>query len=620
MNQWEMPSLLRLEQGESAKVNEGAVKTLAIGLELSELLEGEWLVAKNANGIAAVRIYSARGAEMEALSVYADCYTDAREMPIRLSVPWSAIGDGEHSILWQYGGHFARLYVDGVLVDEDWPMGSLLLDGSVQVHVDKGVQQAGIWRELSSSISADPSLVDRYLGKEPESIQYWRPRGFNTGVGDCMPFFDGQKYRIYYLFDRRGHASKWGLGAHQWSQISTSDLRNWEHHPMAVAITEEGEGSICTGSVFRKDERSYYAFYAVRAVDGSPAQLTYAVSEDGISFAKTGRSIGLSDRYTLPSVRDPHVFQSEDGKYHMLITTSLIDSGRNKGCLAHLESDDLENWTELEPFIVPGYHDEPECSDCFEWNGWHYLIFSNDGTARYRYARDLNGPWLRPAMDVFDGPQWRVPKTAAFPGGRRIAAGFLSSPGKYGGELILREVVQQPDGSLGFKFVPKLMEQSTAAPKLLEPFRLEGGAGWADKAAGQPSESYRLSFQAKPEDQTMYFGFSVADSSNFTSGYDVRFEPSRRKIGIHRIHASTLQEDELSSIYDVDGLDQPLSVEAVIKPGWIDLCVNGHRTLISRIDMPCGHLRFFAQFGSAEFASIRIEGTEEAAGREGQDG
>ncbi|MCM3626928.1 glycosyl hydrolase [Paenibacillus glycanilyticus] len=613
LNQWELPCVLMLKQGEAGCLNAGAVKTLAVGLELSGEETGDLLAA----GSGAIRIYSNGGTDLEALSLTAECYTDARPAPIQLSVPWDAIGRGKHSLLWQYGGHFVRLYVDGVLVDEDWPMGSIMLDGNLQVHPD--VVSTRIWYDIAESVMTDPDLEERYLGREPESIQYWKPKGFNTGVGDCMPYFDGEQYRIYYLYDRRGHASKWGLGAHQWAQLSTKDLKSWEQHPMAVAITEEWEGSICTGSVYRKDERSYYAFYAVRAVDGSPARLTYAVSEDGISFTKTGISIGLSDRYTLPSVRDPHVFQSEDGKYHMLITTSLVDSNKHKGCLAHLESDDLENWTELEPFIVPGYHDEPECSDCFEWNGWYYLIFSNDGTARYRYARDLNGPWLRPAMDVFDGPQWRVPKTAAFPGGRRIAAGFLSSPGKYGGELILRELVQHPGGALGFRFVPELLEQATSTTDIPDTYLLEGGSGRADQAAGHPSPSYRLSFQAKPEDLTMYFGFSIADSSTYQSGYDIRFEPSRRKVGVHRIHASTLQEDELSSIYDVDGLDQPVLVEAVIKPGWIDLCVNGNRTLITRIDMPCGHLSFFAQFGTAEFASIRMERTEDLSDGRGQD-
>ena len=55
------------------------------------------------------------------------------------------------------------------------------------------------------------------------------------------------------------------------------------------------------------------------------------------------------------------------------------------------------------PFLVPGYTDQPECSDYFEWNGWYYLIFSNYGTAKYRYSRTPFGPWICPEQEILDG-------------------------------------------------------------------------------------------------------------------------------------------------------------------------------------------------------------------------
>jgi beta-fructofuranosidase len=118
-----------------------------------------------------------------------------------------------------------------------------------------------------------------------------------------------------------------------------------------------------------------------------------------------------------------------------------------------------------------------------------------------------------------------------------------------------------------------------------------------------------LSFDVVPQYPNMYFGFSVSGSERFADGYDVRFEPSSRKVGVHRIHARSLQEDESSSIYQVTGLTEKVSVEAVVKPGWIDLCVAGSRTLISRIDGAHGHLRLFAQFGSAAFERVEVRQT-----------
>ncbi|NBD25440.1 glycoside hydrolase family protein [Paenibacillus glycinis] len=585
-------------------LNWGAVRQFSLGLETAGSPEGDLAVVASAESGTRVRFYTGFIPYAKALSLIAEVHTDARDTPLVLSIPWERIGSANHNVLLQYAGHAARLYVDGVLADEDWPMGAVdLSEAAVSVH--DGADRVALWREAVSPEPGSPALVSRYLGEEPATVQYWRPRGYNTGVGDCMPFFDGTTFRLYYLYDRRGHASKWGLGAHQWAQISTKDLRSWTPHPIAVGITEEGEGSICTGSVFLKDG-VYHAFYAVRAVDGSPARLTYAVSGDGVHFAKTEADIRISDRYARASVRDPHVFEDGQGTYHMLVTTSLADEpGRPKGCLVHLVSANLTEWEEVGPFIVPGYHDEPECSDCFEWNGWHYLVFSNDGLARYRYARSLEGPWLRPAMDAFDCVQWRVPKTAPFHEGRRIAAGFLSSPDRYAGELVFRELVQRADGTLGLAFVPELRE-AAGEPRDHGDLELADMNGFVSRGLGPFESDYVLTFEAIARYPHMYLGFSVSDSAEFADGYDVRIEPSAGKIGIHRIHARSLQEDESSSIYRVEGLSEKIAVEAVVKPGWIDLCVGGSRTLISRTGGASGHLRFFAQFGAATFERIAV--------------
>ncbi|SFS67411.1 glycosyl hydrolase [Paenibacillus sp. BC26] len=593
----------------------GTIKALTVGVlvrggESSE----ELLRIQGDDEIEVIRIHSGEQTEGKGLLLYADFYTDAKERPLTLSVPWQAIGAGEHDLLLRYSGHIIELFVDGVLVDEDWPMGSVRLENARAQAYD-GTLEAKIWPYALTEVERNSLVQDKqllgsretlYLGTEPDSIQYWKPRGFNTGVGDCMPFFDGETFHVYYLFDRRGHASKWSLGAHQWAHISTQDLKNWTHHPMAVAVTQEWEGSICTGSVF-KENNVYYAFYAVRAVDGSPAQLTYAVSNDGIQFTKTESYIKLSNRYLLSSVRDPHVFKDESGIYHMLITTSLVDGVKHEGCLAHLVSSDLQNWQEEEPFIVPGYHGEPECSDYFEWNGWYYLIFSNDGLARYRYSKNPFGPWLRPAMDTIDSVQLRVPKTAAFLGRRRIVTGFLSGPGRYGGELIIRELVQEEGGSLGLKIPAEFADLTSHVVTQKEALlSITNINGFSERTIGKVEGDYILTFEAVPENSTMYYGFSLASDSDFKQGNDIRFEPSNNKLGVHDTVCVGFQEDEVSSIYHVHGLDRRVHVEATVKEGFIDICINDNRTSISRIHREHAYLRFFAQFGTVSFQNITI--------------
>ncbi|GLX70967.1 glycosyl hydrolase [Paenibacillus glycanilyticus] len=593
----------------------GSVKTLTVsarvrGGETSE----ELLRIQGKLGTSAILIRSGEQAAVDGLLLSVDLYTDAKDKPLTLSVPWNAIGAGEHDLLLRYNSHIVELFVDGVLVDEDWPMGSVQLEKAT-VQTYEGTLEAKVWPHALTEEERNNLLQDKegvenretlYLGTEPSSIQYWKPRGFNTGVGDCMPYFDGETFHVYYLFDRRGHASKWSLGAHQWAHISTKDLKNWTHHPMAVAVTGEWEGSICTGSVI-KENNEYYAFYAVRAVDGSPAQLTYAVSNDGIEFTKSEAYITISSRYLLSSVRDPHVFKDAEGIYHMLVTTSLVDGVKHEGCLAHLTSGDLKNWQEEEPFIVPGYHGEPECSDYFEWNGMYYLIFSNDGLARYRYSTKPFGPWLRPAMDTIDSVQLRVPKTAAFPGGRRMVTGFLSGPGRYGGELVIRELVQEEDGSLGLKFPAEFEGLTTyAETQHIDQVNLANLNGFSEHLIGRVEGEYELTFEAVPEHSTMFYGFSVAGDSEFKQGNDIRFEPSNHKLGVHDTVCVGFQEDEVSSIYHVQGLQGPVRVKAVVKEAFIDICVNDQRTSISRINREHAYLRFFAQFGAVSFHNITI--------------
>jgi beta-fructofuranosidase len=355
------------------------------------------------------------------------------------------------------------LLADGVLVDEEWPIGSLLAaEGPVQIgSAWRGrVRQVAVWNraladdEMLRLSGGREGLADRerrILGPQLPIGQGWSPRGINTHVGDCMPFFHAGRFHLFYLFDRHNGHSKWGLGAHQWAHASTTDLVNWKHHPLAIGITQESEGSICTGSVFFH-AGTYHAFYSVRMADLSASPLCVATSEDGLHFTKHPPFAYLTAPYKPEPARDPVVFREEaTGLFHLLATTSLVASpvADRGGCLAHLVSRDLKRWEQREPFIVTGYPGEPECPDYFAWHGWYYLIFSHQGIARYRMSRGPLGPWQVPAVDTFEDPEAKVMKTAAFTGDRRIGVAFMPPAHDiYAGKLVFREILQRADGSL----------------------------------------------------------------------------------------------------------------------------------------------------------------------------
>ena len=145
------------------------------------------------------------------------------------------LGDTISAILMR---HRIELYINDMLVDEEWPMGARLFEQGDCFESDFPIQI-----EPYHQIEKEkPSVTDVFFNAEG-----WRPEN-NVFVGDCMPYVRGGEYHVLYLKDRRHHYSKWGMGAHQWAHISTKDFVQWRVHPMAVEITEPSEGSICTGS------------------------------------------------------------------------------------------------------------------------------------------------------------------------------------------------------------------------------------------------------------------------------------------------------------------------------------------------------------------------------------
>ena len=100
------------------------------------------------------------------------------------------------------------------------------------------------------------------------ALQYFKPVENHLFTGDCMPYYHDGTFYIYWLLDEGHHAGLGGLGGHQWALSTSTDLVNWTHYPVAVAIDEDWEKSICTGSVIA-DKGKFYAFYSTRVQDGN---------------------------------------------------------------------------------------------------------------------------------------------------------------------------------------------------------------------------------------------------------------------------------------------------------------------------------------------------------------
>ncbi len=568
---------------------------------------------------------------------------DSSDRPLQVSVPIYAIGATTwHNIIVRYDKYKIELFIDGVMVDEEWTTGSLrrensepffigadFYDGKVVSGFYGFIDHIAIWdRPLSdeeiSMINGDQEEVKirerQILGEEKPITQYWKPRGFNTNVGDCMPFYHDGVFHLFYLFDRRHHRSKWGYGAHQWAHASSTDLINWTHHPLAIPITEEFEGSICTGSVIFY-QGTYYAFYATREPNIGE-YISLATSSDCINFKKTTPNPLLSPEppYRKGHYRDPNVFCDDQGFFHMLVTAELElpDLAGRGGCLAHLISSDLVNWELKEPFIIPGQIGQPECSDYFKWGEWYYLIFSIGGIAHYRMSKEPFGPWIKPKIETFDGQYARVLKTSAFNDGRRIGVAFLPGNG-YGGNILFREIVQLDNGLLGTKFLDEMMPLSSD-PLELQFKALTGGIlrdnenviidavnGLGVGAFIDVPKNILIKVSITPKNSSSDFGLCIRGSGNYQEGYEIRFDPSHQKVGLYKPDGRPIDENDSSSIYAVEGLNQPIDLIVIAKDDIVDICINSQRTLVNRVKEIDGDmLFFFAKDDKVIFSSIEI--------------
>jgi len=478
-----------------------------------------------------------------------------------------------------------RLHVDGKLVDEEWPLGHPV-QGECTFTCSPKIRDLRI-----TALNERPADKDIAL---PCPAQFYMPPYHNASVGDCMPFVSGGRYRLFHLFDRRHHQSKQRLGAHQWAQISSDNLIDWTLHPMTIGIDEQWEGSICTGSMIEY-EGKIYAFYAVRMSDGSPAKLSCTVSEDGVHFTKSRQYFTLDAPYEPTSARDPKVFRDSDGLYHMLVTTSIMDGRTRPGCLAHLTSHDLMSWTQHEPFLVPGYPGQPECSDYFEWNGWYYLSFANNLTARYRISRTPFGPWERPADDIVVSPNLAVPKMANF-NGRCLVSGWLGDGG-WGGWAITCELYQREDGSLGVKFIEEMMP-ALSFPAM-RPVCADAADGYAECRLTDCSDAFRIRGTVALDKSAI--GELILRFSG--EEYRIAFDPPEKTVSFTKPKDLPLDVNGRSRLINVEGMDKPFDIDLIVYHNILMLLLPDGRLLLPSKLGHCGEcsLSIACRDGKMEF-------------------
>ena len=474
---------------------------------------------------------------------------------------------------------------------------------------------------------------------------FYRPA--HAWAADFIPFFDGERFRLFYLLDwrdREGH----GEGT-PWYQISTTDFVHFEEHgEMLVRGTEaEQDLYVFTGCVISADGQ-HHIFYTGHNPHfdklGKPVQaVMHAVSDDLLSWRKVPEDtfFAPTEGYEKNDWRDPFVFWNPEAKEWWMLLAARLDHGvsRRRGCVALCASSDLKTWEVREPFWEPGLYFTHECPDLFQMGEWWYLVwseFSERCVTRYRMSRSLDGPWTAPENDTFDGRAYYAAKSAS-DGQKRYMFGWnpTRDTGKdyqgnwqWGGNLIVHELVQELDGALNV-CVPATVRDAFSQPV---PFTLTSEIeGEDDDELGEPSfgsgtveinapESFSALQSDTPTqclrlEATLTFkagtrgcGLLLRTGEDRQTGYQIRLEPGRQRLVLD----SWPRPGDIPFMVELErpmvlrpGI--PVTLQVFVDGSICEIYADGTVALSARLyNLPEGGWGVFVQEGAAEFENLQV--------------
>lgn len=259
---------------------------------------------------------------------------------------------------------------------------------------------------------------------------------------------------------------------------------------------------------------------------------------------------------------------------------------------------------------------------------WWYLVlseFSQGCLTRYRMSRSLAGPWLAPQNDTFDGRAFYAAKTAT-DGRRRYVFGWNPTRAgekddgawQWGGNLVVHEVLQQPDGTLAVG-VPESVHQAFSQPL---PVTLRAGLGdcriagdavelvapgsFACAMAGPLPKRCRLAARVAFAGGTHGCGFMLRVSEDLEQAYYIRLEPGRNRL----VFDSWPRRGDLPFMAELERPitlepGQPVDMQIYVDGSVCVVYVSGQVAMSTRLyDLKEGNWGVFASEGVAGFANV----------------
>jgi len=533
------------------------------------------------------------------VTLHSEEHPDWKNMDIGIPLALLKNPEGEHEVVLNFSGVRWTMYVDGELLDNDFPFGYPQWGEKNTWKLDSEyVKKADLYLP-----AIQPKQKQVKNPRVTSGIQYWTPQGHNSWVGDVVTFFHKGRYHVFYLYDRRHHASKFGRGAHYFEHLSTKDFKVWTEHEAATPLEEQWE-CIGTGTPFAFNNKLHlgYGLHTTRIypeakttlpaewdflkkngrtgefkrenTPGFPAGSTYSISEDGVANFKKSWVL-------FHPCENPSVYTDPSGKLRMMANY------RSNGIW---ESDSVESgWRCINPGFPPG----GDCTFFFRWGKFDYIIggfgglWSKPADAPNTVYEDV----VRKGLDFYDGSD--VPAITEIKGGRFVMAAWIPIRG-WGGPLVIRELLQFPDGRIGSKWMPEVMPETG---------KLKTVAASVTGVTNCPvdSKAFMMVFKVRPaEAKKGKFGISFLPEKGEQAACElqIRLDDLRAQFAVGSFNSFAANQKSLReggaphqagnyAIENLIGVDQPFTVRVIVKGddklggSLIDAEIAGQRTMIS---------------------------------------
>ncbi|RHJ76307.1 hypothetical protein [Parabacteroides sp. AM08-6] len=542
-----------------------------------------------------------------------------------IGIPFAILDEpyGEHEVVLNFTGVRWTMYVDGKLLDNDFPLGYPLAEKMKGWKLNtQYVREAAIYFP-----AIQPERVQSPVPLLTPGIQYWTPAAHNAWVGDVVTFFHSGRYHIFYLFDRRGHASKFGRGGHYFEHLSTADFKTWTEHEAATPIEEQWEtfgtgtpfvfdGKLClsyglhTTRIYPREKTAlplqweylekhgYTGSFNYDTITVVPAGSTYSISGDGVSnFKKT--------HLLYHPCENPSIYTDPDGNLRMLA---------NYGAKGTWGTDKVAGgWQCLNADFPLG----GDCTFFFRWGNYDYII----GGFTRLWSKPADAPEIAyqdivsQGLDFYNGLS--VPAITEIPGGRFLMAGWMQLA-PWGGPLIIHELIQYPDGRVGTKWmeeiIPEIGKSELLAKKLTE-----------TETFSMDNQSFMVSFDVFPskvEEGKFGILFLSGEGEKDACEWQLDMNDRRAQFGVGSTLDFSAKEKSLReggnpqqvrnyALENLVGVEKPFTVRLLVNRtdkfggSIIDVEIAGQRTMISyRPGLTVGKLLF--RTDGVELKNIKI--------------